>query len=95
MRRMGSVPRGVFAQPDNCGIKCPCERRIFNSWLEARSWGVNAHSSQALLIRGHGLPALSTSSLHTMEMKAPTLTTVSFHDAYCYMDWLLTVYLLV
>merc|ERR1712222_223895 len=30
-----------------------------------------------------------------MEMKAPTLTVVPFNDAYRYMDWLLTVPLLL
>merc|ERR1712146_251059 len=51
--------------------------RIFNSWVEAYSYGANAVVDGA------------------MEMKAPTLTGVPFNDAYRYMDWLLTVPLLL
>merc|ERR1711937_633988 len=51
--------------------------RIFNSWVEAYSYGINTVVDGA------------------MEMKAPTLTGVPFNDAYRYMDWLLTVPLLL
>merc|ERR1712172_153595 len=51
--------------------------RIFNSWVDAYSYGAGAVS--------HG----------AMELNAPTLTGVPFNDAYRYMDWLLTVPLLL
>merc|ERR1712154_14227 len=51
--------------------------RIFNSWVDSYSYGLNTVVDGAL------------------EMKAPTLTGVPFNDAYRYMDWLLTVPLLL
>merc|ERR1712154_722245 len=51
--------------------------RIFNSWVEAYTYGAGTVVNGAL------------------EMKAPTLTGVPFNDAYRYMDWLLTVPLLL
>jgi len=51
--------------------------RIFNSWVEAYTYGAGKVGDGA------------------MEMKAPTLTGVPFNDAYRYMDWLLTVPLLL
>merc|ERR1712100_242890 len=51
--------------------------RIFNSWVEAYTYGAGT------VVNG------------TLEMKAPTLTGVPFNDAYRYMDWLLTVPLLL
>ena len=51
--------------------------RIFNSWVEAYTYGAGEIKDGA------------------MEMKNPTLTGVPFNDAYRYMDWLLTVPLLL
>jgi len=51
--------------------------RIFNSWVEAYTYGAGEVKDGA------------------MEMKNPTLTGVPFNDAYRYMDWLLTVPLLL
>jgi bacteriorhodopsin len=51
--------------------------RIFNSWVEAYSYGAGSLSNG------------------TMEIASPTLTGVPFNDAYRYMDWLLTVPLLL
>jgi len=51
--------------------------RIFNSWVDAYSYGAGAVNDGA------------------MEIGAPTLTGVPFNDAYRYMDWLLTVPLLL
>jgi bacteriorhodopsin len=51
--------------------------RIFNSWVEAYSYGAGSLSNG------------------TMEIGSPTLTGVPFNDAYRYMDWLLTVPLLL
>jgi len=51
--------------------------RIFNSWVEAYSYGPGEVHNGA------------------MEIKAPKLTGVPFNDAYRYMDWLLTVPLLL
>ena len=51
--------------------------RIFNSWVEAFTYGLGEVKDGA------------------METQAPTLTGVPFNDAYRYMDWLLTVPLLL
>jgi len=51
--------------------------RIFNSWVEAYTYGAGEVVDGA------------------MKMKNPTLTGVPFNDAYRYMDWLLTVPLLL
>jgi bacteriorhodopsin len=51
--------------------------RIFNSWVEAYSYGVGTQKDGAL------------------EIISPHLTGVPFNDAYRYMDWLLTVPLLL
>jgi len=51
--------------------------RIFNSWVEAYSYGAGT------VVNG------------TLDITAPTLTGVPFNDAYRYMDWLLTVPLLL
>jgi len=51
--------------------------RIFNSWVEAYSYGPGEVNGGA------------------MEIGAPKLTGVPFNDAYRYMDWLLTVPLLL
>jgi len=53
--------------------------RIFNSWVEAYAYGAGEVVDGGM----------------EMTMKAPTLTGVPFNDAYRYMDWLLTVPLLL
>merc|ERR1719345_726701 len=56
--------------------------RIFNSWVEAYEYKPNYNRE-------------GTVSNGAMEIANPTLTGVPFNDAYRYMDWLLTVPLLL
>jgi len=58
--------------------------RIFNSWVEAYEYKPSRTSNGDLAVTGGA-----------MEIGNPSLTGVPFNDAYRYMDWLLTVPLLL
>jgi len=60
--------------------------RIFNSWVEAYHYGPNAEDPITRLRLDYRLE---------MNTADPVLTGVPFNDAYRYMDWLLTVPLLL
>jgi len=73
--------------------------RIFNSWVDAYHYPAPGHYVTSTV--GTGKDATEQTTWETtivngaLEMRTPELTGIPFNDAYRYMDWLLTVPLLL